>query len=118
MGLSFKIIRIFEDEDNEESEEEDREKDLYNKEHDMEVDDDLQIEDLMNNINQDDDAEEKRTFRFVERNQSQLYVFEKKDVAKLYSILMNYVISIIHGMPFGQVKDQNTLKAYQTQIIS
>jgi len=51
---------------------------------------DYTIEDLMNNVVHDD--EDKQKFRLVEKRQSQLYVFERKEVHKVYCVLTNYVI--------------------------
>jgi len=60
-----------------------------------EEDEDIKIEDLMNNIYRGEDEEDNQKFRLQERKNQKLYVFEKMEVQKLYSVLMNHVIQLI-----------------------
>ena len=109
VGLSFQLTRIFEDD------EEDEEDDVREQNEDMETDS-VKIEDLMNNIVPLDDGEHK-SFRLVQKNESQLYTFDKKEVQKLYSVLLSHVIGLTNSIP-QSLQDQRLLKAYRVQLVS
>lgn len=58
----------------------------------MKEEEEVNLEDLINNINRGGEEEDNQRFRLQERKNQKLYVFEKMEVQKLYSVLMNYVI--------------------------